>query len=322
MDFVGFVADFQGTIIVNRQPPDITQLQTLPLAELMRHALATKLAHRGTSFSLCSIINAKSGRCSEDCRCCAQSAHYRTEAPVYPLLDKDQVLSAAREAKKIGASRFSLVTSGRGPAGDDLPQVLETIRAIRKEVGIKVCASLGILGKSELGQLKEAGLSRYHHNLETSREFFPRICTTHGFDDRVNTIRAAQAVGLAVCSGGIFGLGESETDRLSMAMSLAEYGIDSVPINVLIPLPGTPCAGLPPLAITEILRAIALYRLIMPRSAIRLAAGRESALADFLSSAFMGGADGMMIGGYLTQRGRSPEADLQFAGQIKQLWST
>ncbi|MFA7383590.1 MAG: biotin synthase BioB [Desulfurivibrionaceae bacterium] len=303
------------------QPPDLTELQALPLAELMRLALATKLAHRGTAFSLCSIVNAKSGRCSEDCHFCAQSAHYRTEAPVYPLLDKARILAAAHEAKKNGASRFSLVTSGRGLASEDLSEVLAIIRAIREEVGIKVCASLGILGEAELGRLKEAGLSRYHHNLETSREFFPRICTSHSFADRVATIKAAQAVGLEVCSGGIFGLGESEADRLSMAMSLVEYGIDSVPLNILIPLAGTPCAPLPPLGITEILRAIALYRLILPQAAIRLAAGRESALADFLSSAFLGGADGMMIGGYLTQRGRSPEADLRFAEKIRELWS-
>jgi biotin synthase len=303
------------------QPPDITELQALPLAELMGQALATKLARRGTSFSLCSIINAKSGRCSEDCRFCTQSAHYQTEAPVYPLLDKAQILNGAREAKKNGAGRFSLVTSGRGLASADLPQMLEIIRTIREEVGIKVCASLGILGEAELRQLKEAGVSRYHHNLETSNEFFPQVCTTHSFSDRVATIKAAQNVGLSVCSGGIFGLGESETDRLSMAMTLAECGIDSVPINVLIPLPGTPCGELPPMPIAEILRSIALYRLILPQAAIRLAAGRESALSDFLSSAFMGGADGMMIGGYLTQRGRSPEADRKFAEDIIQLWS-
>jgi len=301
---------------------DIIALQALPLAELMRQALATKLARRGTSFSLCSIINAESGRCSEDCHFCAQSAHYQTEAPVYPLLDKAHIITAAREAQKNGASRFSLVTSGKGLAREDLPRMLEIIRAIRTEVGIKVCASLGILGESELRQLKDAGVSRYHHNLESSREFFPQVCTTHSFGDRIATIKAAQTVGLSVCSGGIFGLGESEADRLSMAMSLVECGIDSVPINILIPLPGTPCAGLPPLSIAEILRSIALYRLILPQAAIRLAAGRESALADFLSSAFMAGADGMMIGGYLTQRGRSPEADHQFAKDIKQLWST
>lgn len=302
--------------------PEIEKLAALPAAELMRRALAVKLAHRGTAFSLCSIINAKSGLCSEDCRFCAQSARYQTRAPIYPLLDEETIVAAAREAKANGASRFSLVTSGRGLPEDDLARVAGIIRAIRARVDIKVCASLGILNKAQLGLLKDAGLTRYHHNLESSREFFPRICTSHSFADRLATIRAAQAVGLQVCSGGIFGLGESEADRLSMARTLVECGIDSVPLNVLIPLPGTPCAGLPPLGIREIIRSIALYRLIMPQAAIRLAAGRESALADFLSSAFMAGADGMMIGGYLTQRGRSPEADRKFSEDIRRLWAT
>jgi len=301
--------------------PDIVALQELPLSELMRRALAVKLASRGKSFSFCSIINAKSGKCSEDCRFCIQSAQYQTEAPVYPLMGREEILVAAGEAKKNGASRFSLVTSGRGLPGRELPIVAEIIRAIREKVGISVCGSFGILSEIELRALKDAGLSRYHHNLETSAEFFPRVCTTHEFRERVETIHAAHAAGLSVCSGGIFGLGESEADRLSMAMTLRECAVESVPINVLIPLPGTPFAGHSPLPVHEILRAIALYRLLLPEAAIRLAAGRESALGDFLSSAFMAGADGMMIGGYLTQRGRAPESDRQFAGQIKELWS-
>jgi len=303
-------------------PADIAELQRLPLAELMQRALATKLSRRGTSFSFCSIINAKSGRCSEDCRFCVQSSHYRTEAPIYPLLDRDTVLSAAQEAQKIGASHFSLVTSGRGLSAKERPQVAELIAAIKKEVDIKVCASLGILREDEFRELKEAGLSRYHHNLETSAEHFPRVCTTHSFADRLHTINAAHAAGLSVCSGGIFGLGESEEDRLSMAASLLECGVDSVPINILVPLAGTPFAHLQPPGAHEILRAIALYRLILPTVTIRLAAGRESALADFLSSAFLAGADGMMIGGYLTQKGRPPEADRAFAREIQEIWST
>ena len=165
-------------------------------------------------------------------------------------------------------------------------------------------------------------MSRYHHNLESSREFFPAVCSSHSFEERLATIKAAQEAGLSVCSGGIFGLGEAEEDRLSMALSLRDCRVDSVPINILIPLPGTPMADLPPLPIPAILRSIALYRLILPQASIRLAAGRESALADFLSSAFMAGADGMMIGGYLTQRGRDPEADQAFARQIRQLWNS
>ncbi len=299
---------------------DIEALRSLPLSELMRRALAAKLAHRGDAFALCSIINAKSGRCSEDCRFCTQSGHYRTDTPVYPLTDLDTMVAAATEARRIGAHHFSIVTSGRGLGGRDLDRVIEAVSAIRERVGIKVCASLGILDRPQFDRLRAAGLSRYHHNLETSREFFGKVVSTHTFDERLDTIVAARQAGLDVCAGGIFGLGESEADRISMALTLREYGVDSVPLNVLIPLPGTPLADAPPLAVAEILRSIALYRLILPEVPIRLAAGRETALADFLSSALLAGADGMMIGGYLTQRGRQPEADHHLVAEIRKIW--
>lgn len=288
--------------------------------ELMSLALQTKLANRGRQFSLCSIINAKSGQCSEDCRFCVQSAHFSTQAPVYPLLGKDEVLAAAWAAKNNGAGHFSLVTSGRGLRGRDLDSVASLIDAIRHEVGISVCASLGILRQQDFALLKEAGLTRYHHNLETAESFFPSIATTHSFGERVDTILAAKAEGLEVCAGGIFGLGESEDDRISLALTLRGLEVDSVPLNILIPLPGTPLAGTPPLPIRDILRSIALYRLLLPSIPIRLAAGRETALNDFLSSAFMAGADGMMIGGYLTEKGRLPEMDLCFVRMIRELW--
>ena len=288
--------------------------------ELMALALRTKLANRGRQISLCSIMNAKSGQCSEDCRFCVQSAHFKTAAPVYPLLGRDEVLAAARAAKENGAGHFSLVTSGRGLGGRDLERVAELVAAIRQEVGIKVCASLGILTHRDLALLKEAGMSRYHHNLETSEAFFPHIVTTHTFAERVDTIMAAKAVGLEVCAGGIFGLGESEDDRVAMALTLRGLEVDSVPINILIPLAGTPLADCPPLPILDILRSIALYRLLLPAIPIRLAAGRETALQDFLSSAFLAGADGMMIGGYLTERGRLPAMDMHFVQMIRELW--
>jgi len=288
--------------------------------ELMSLALQTKLANRGRQFSLCSIINAKSGQCSEDCRFCVQSAHFTTQAPVYPLLGKDEVIAAARAAKNNGASHFSLVTSGRGLRGRDLDTVAGLIEAIRLEVGISVCASLGILRQQDFAVLREAGLARYHHNLEAAESFFPNIATTHTFGERVDTILAAKAEGLEVCAGGIFGLGESEEDRISLAQTLRGLEVDSVPLNILIPLPGTPLFGTPPLPIRDILRSIALYRLLLPTIPIRLAAGRETALNDFLSSAFMAGADGMMIGGYLTEKGRLPEMDLRFVGMIRELW--
>jgi biotin synthase len=303
-------------------PAAIRDLQKLPLRELAALALELKLANRGQQFSLCSIINAKSGKCSEDCRFCAQSAHYRTAAPVYPLKGRTEILAAAAEAKRIGASRFSLVTSGRGMDQGQVAQIAELVTAIRAEVGIQVCVSLGILGVRELTALKKAGVSRYHHNLETSREFFPQVVSTHTFADRLNTIAACREAGLEVCAGGIFGLGESENDRISMALTLRELMVDSIPINILIPLPGTPLAKLPALSVTAVLRSIALYRVINPTRPIRLAAGRESILADFLGTAFMAGADGMMIGGYLTQRGRAAAEDRRFVATIQELWTS
>ncbi|MBU0482045.1 MAG: biotin synthase BioB [Proteobacteria bacterium] len=301
---------------------EINEARALSLPELMRLALEKKLANRGHQVSLCSIINAKSGKCSEDCSFCVQSAHFRTDAPVYPLKDSEEIVAAAVEARKIGASRFSLVTSGRGMKGEEVRRVAGMIREIREKVGIKVCASLGIIGREDMGLLKDAGMSRYHHNLETSREFFPKIVSTHTFDERVETILAAQEVGVEVCAGGIFGLGESEDDRISMAVTLSELRVDSVPINVLVPLPGTPLENMNPLTPEQVLRSIALYRIIHPDVPIRLAAGRESVLQDFLGMAFMAGVDGMMIGGYLTQRGRQPEDDEKFVAAIKKIWTS
>lgn len=301
-------------------PAEIESLRALPCRELMARALEIKLVRRGKSLSLCSIINAKSGQCSEDCRFCTQSAHFKTDTPVYPLKTAEEIVAAARQAKKDGATHFSIVTSGRAITGRSLPAVADLIASIRDQVDIRVCASLGMATRQDLQALQQAGLSRYHHNLETSREFFPAIVTTHTFAERVATIQAARQAGLEVCAGGIIGLGESETDRISLALTLAELGVESVPLNILIPLPGTPLAEITPLPIQEILRAIALFRLILPDAALRLAAGRESALHDFLSAAFMAGADGMMIGGYLTQRGRSAEMDRQFVQAIQDLW--
>ena len=300
----------------------LARWRELPLPKLMAEALARKQVSRGSNISLCSIINAKSGKCSEDCRFCVQSSHYSTAAPIYPLKEAGEVVAAAREAHAVGATRFSLVTSGRGPSAGELKRIVELVAAIRAEVPIKVCASLGIMDRRGLQLLREAGVSRYHHNLETSREYFPSIATTHTFAERVATIRAAQEAGLEVCAGGIFGLGESEDDRVSMALTLKELAVDSVPVNVLLPLPGTPLSGMPPLAVADILRSLALYRLILPQVPIRLAAGRESGLADFLGVAFLAGVDGMMIGGYLTQRGRLPAEDHYFVREILRIWNS
>ncbi len=300
---------------------NIAHLENKHTHQLMAEALAVKLAKRQDSFSLCSIMNAKSGRCSEDCRFCTQSAHFNTESAEYPLVSEQEAVAAARQAKDDGAGHFSLVTSGRGPSNQEIPQLINLVKAISREVDIKICGSFGIMDVEDLTKLRQAGMVRYHHNLESSAEFFPTICTSHSFSNRQETIRAAQQAGLEVCSGGIIGLGETEADRISMARSLAELGVDSVPLNILMPLAGTPLATQAALSTTEILRAIAIMRLILPEVPLRLAAGRETALGDFLSTAFMAGADGMMIGGYLTQRGRSATKDQLFRRQMQQLWT-
>ncbi|MDA3834002.1 MAG: biotin synthase BioB [Spirochaetales bacterium] len=295
-------------------------IQTLTL-DLMAQALELKLARRQDRFSLCSILNAKSGKCSEDCAFCTQSAHFITDSSEYPLVDVKTAVAAAVEAKDNGASRFSLVTSGRGPVAHEVMAYGELIAAIKAKVDIGICGSFGIAAEEALVLWQDAGMTRYHHNLESSRAFFPSVCATHSFEDRIATVKAARKVGLSVCSGGIIGLGENEADRVSMAQSLAELDVDSVPLNILIGLPGTPLGDLPPLRKDEILRAIAIFRIILPDVPLRLAAGRESALGEFLSTAFMAGADGMMIGGYLTQRGRTPEQDLAFVAEMQDIWT-
>ncbi len=289
--------------------------------DLMAQGLKLKLVNRQDRFSLCSILNAKSGKCSENCAFCTQSAHFITDSPEYPLVDAGSAVAAAVAAKDSGASRFSLVTSGRGPVGDEVNSYGDLIAAIRAKVDIDICGSFGIASAEALSLWQDAGMTRYHHNLESSREFFPVVCTTHTFGERVATIAHARTLGLSVCSGGILGLGESEADRVSLARSLAELDVDSVPLNILIGLKGTPLGDVAVLSQDEILRAIAIFRIILPHVPLRLAAGRESALGEFLSSAFMAGADGMMIGGYLTQRGRTPQQDLAFVAQMKALWT-
>ncbi len=287
----------------------------------MRQALDLKLKHRGTRMGLCTISNARSGACSEDCAFCAQSVSAPgAKAPVYPLKSSEVLLREAEEAANSGARRFSIVTSGRGPSERLVQEVAERVYAIRQKIGISVCCSLGIMSKSKIKILKDAGMTRYHHNLEASREFFPSICSTHGFEERVATILAVRDCGLEVCAGGIIGLGEGEGDRLSMAQTLAGLGVDSVPINILVPIKGTRLQGLNRLGVTEILRAIAMFRLIMPNCAIRIAGGRETALGQLQALAFLAGADAMLIGGYLTTRGRPPEMDLALTEEIRQIW--
>lgn len=298
----------------------IKKLLALPLAELILKAAKLRKQFAGNRVELCNILNAKSGLCSQDCKFCAQSARHQTGSPAYPLKSQAEMLAAARRAKAMGAERFDIVTSGDKLSEQEFRVILKTIGEITKKVKIKMCASLGSLDEKRLFLLKKAGLSRYHHNIETSPRFFHRIVSTHTFQDRLKTIKAAQRVGLEVCSGGIIGMGESMADRVQMALILKKLKVDSIPLNILVPIAGTPLGGMTVSSCQEVIRTIALFRIILKDKIIKIAAGRESILKDFQALGFMAGANGMLIGGYLTIKGRSVLEDRELVAQVQQLW--
>jgi biotin synthase len=292
-----------------------------PLESLVTRANQIRKAIVGDTLDLCSILNARSGRCSEDCKFCAQSARHHTETPVYPLKDAGQIVEAASAAKAIGAQRFGIVTSGNRLTDDEADVIADAITRIQQEVGLAVCASLGALSLTQLRRLKAAGLSRYHHNIETSRRFYAEIVTTHDFQERVDTVAAAKEAGLEVCSGGIIGLGENWQDRIDMATTLGELKVDSVPINILVFIKGTALETAKRLSVEDIVRTICIFRLLLPTQTLKIAAGRETALAGDQIKAFRAGANGMLIGGYLTVKGAGLEADRALMDQIRQAWT-
>jgi biotin synthase len=264
----------------------------------------------GNKIDLCSLLNAKSGRCSEDCAFCAQSAHYKTEAPIYPLMSADQMVREAKEAQKRGTGRFCLISSGRQLDDKEFEVILNGLDRIRKETTLDLDCSLGTLSVEKAEALKKVGVTRYNHNLETAESHFSKMCTTHSFQDRVQTIEVLKEQGFSICCGGIIGLGESPQQRLELAFSLRQLGIDCIPFNILNPRPGTPLErseSVPPL---EIIKTIAIFRLIIPRGTIKIAGGREANLRDVQSLALLAGANGLILGNYLTTLGRNTEDDL------------
>lgn len=275
---------------------------------------ANKIARhlKGNRISLCSILNAKSGRCPEDCAFCSQSSHHKSKIPVYPVLSDKQIFRSFEEVGAYPIDRFGIVISGkRLMGGYETEAICSAIRMLRQSTdATMVCASLGVLSDGAAADLKESGLQSYHHNLETSRAFFPRVCSTHSYDERVNTVRIAKDAGFSVCSGGIFGMGESAEDRVDMALLLRELDVDSVPLNFLVPIPGIKLAAAEPLRPLEILKIIALFRYVLPEKDIRVCGGRERNLRDLQSLLFFAGANGIMLGNYLTTTGRPPEEDL------------
>jgi biotin synthase len=300
----------KGGSLTGKEAVTISSIPDSDIFGLFASANKIRSHFRGNTVGLCSIVNAKSGACTEDCRFCAQSAKSRAEIEVYPLLEKEAVLEKAFQAKNSGAGRFSIVTSGRTVTHKDLLEIAGMISGIR-EAGLLPCASLGLLKEEELLLLKKAGLDRYHHNLETSERFFPQICSTHTYVEKIRTIQAAKSAGLSVCSGGLFGIGEMWKDRIDMAFALRELDVDSVPINFLIPIAGSALDGGSLLHPFEALKIASLYRFIHPQKEIRICGGRLQVLGEFNTLVFAAAADGMNTSNYRNTSGRSPEDDLK-----------
>ena len=288
---------------------DALALYGQPLEALCDAANEIRRQFCADQFDICTIINAKSGSCSEDCKFCAQSAHNHTCAAQYPLLPADEIIAHAKLNQEQGVLRYSIVTSGKRLSNAEVEKMCEAVRRIRSEAGISVCISFGLLNEAQYRRLKEAGVTRVHNNLETSRRFFPQICTTHTYDDKIGAIRAAQAAGLTVCSGGIMGLGETPEDRIDMAFTLRELGIKSVPVNMLNPIPGTPFEHNHRLSADDMRRIVAVYRFLLPDASIRLAGGR-GLLYDKGESCFVSGANAAISGDMLTTSGITVKTDM------------
>lgn len=258
----------------------------------------------GDKIDTCSIINGRSGRCPEDCKYCAQSAHHHTECEVYDFLSEDKIVDACKMNESEGVDRFSIVTAGRALTGEEFDKAIHAYETMSRECNIELCASMGFLSKEQFIRLKEAGVTSYHHNIETSRRNFPNICTTHTYDMKIATLKVIKEVGLYACSGGIIGMGETWEDRIDMAISLAEVGVDSIPINALMPIKGTPLENLERISEDDVLRTIALFRYINPTADIRLAAGR-ALLTNDGEIAFQSGASATITGNMLTTVARA-----------------
>lgn len=285
------------------------------LVDLTRYADMIRDHFCGNQFDMCTIINGKSGLCSENCKFCAQSSHYNTGSKVYSLLSEEEILADAKKNADQGVMRYSIVTAGRSLSDGEVDRMCQIIRRIKEEVHISVCVSFGLLKEAQFRRLKEAGAERVHNNLEASENFFPSVCTSHSFSDKVQAIRAAQAAGLDVCSGGIMGLGESIEDRIDMALSLRDLGIESIPVNMLNPIPGTPMEKHESLDEKEMQRIIAVYRFILPKAFIRLAGGR-GLMRDKGKACFMSGANAAISGDMLTTAGITVDKDKKLLEEL------
>lgn len=298
----------------------ITRQEALALAEatavevpyLAAVANEIRLRMAGNTVESCALSNIKSGACTEDCKFCSQSGHYRTESPVYPMIGVEEIVAQAKAAEKMGATEFCMVQSGWGATNEkDFESVLEAVRRISSETRLFVDCSLGFLTPEQVVKLKEAGLYRNNHNLEASKGYFEKICTTHTHEQRASHVEMVRHYGVHPCSGGILGMGETVEQRIDLAFELAALQADCVPVNILNPRQGTPLGGVTALQPMEIIKYIAIFRLILPKSTIKLAGGREINLRDLQAMAMQAGANGLILGNYLTTMGRNPEADIR-----------
>ena len=286
-------------------------LADAPLEELTAAADEIRSHFCQSGFDICTIVNGKCGKCSEDCKYCAQSAHYHTAcSETYPLLSTEELVEGARHNKEQGVLRYSIVTSGEALSDAEVERVCESIRAIREQVGIEVCVSFGLLNEEQFKKIREAGATRAHCNLESSGRYFKEICTTHTYQQKIDTLNAAKRAGLSVCSGGIMGLGETMEDRIEMVLTARELGVKSIPVNVLNPIPGTPYEHNRILTNDEVCRCVAIFRFLIPDASIRLAGGR-GLLGDKGEACFRSGANAAISGDMLTTSGINMETDME-----------
>ena len=292
---------------------ELLKLYDMDLNELVAMAEQVTKSNFTNEVEVCSIISARTGKCGENCKYCSQSIHNHAEITCHPLMEVEEVRQAALKAKENGASRFCIVTSGRAESGDDFQKILEMIKAVASIDGIHCCASLGLLSEEQIKQIKEAGVERFNHNINTSRNYHKEICTTHNFDDRINTVKTIVKNGIEACTGVILGMGETREDRVDMALSLAELNPKTVPINVLNPIKGTPMEGYEDrISEEEVIRTICIFRIALPKAILRYAGGRKTRLSKEMQElGLRAGINGMLSGDYLTTKGEEALQDKQ-----------
>jgi len=309
-----------GEELSHAEGVDLLKLQGIAVQDLMAAAAHVREHFKGRRVHLCAIVNAKSGGCPEDCGFCAQSVHNQAEITEFPMITAAAMAAAARNAQAAGARCFGIVTSGRSVSDDELDTVCDAVRTIRAELDILPDASLGLLTEDMAAKLKAAGLNGYHHNIETAPSYYPHVCTTHASGENLETLRLAKRHGFTVCSGGVFGIGETVEHRVEMADVLRDEGIDRVCLNFFMPVRGTRFEDAPPLTPMEILKTIAVYRLFFPEKDVNVCAGREMHLGDLQGMIFSAGASATMLGDYLTQKGRPARDDLRMLRDLELTW--